>query len=270
MIIIGEKINGSIPSVCKAIANRNEAFIRKLAKKQADAGADYIDVCASVSDDDEIEVMKWLIDIVQDTVDTPICIDSPNPNTCASCIPFCKKEGIVNSVSLEGNKIEVIFPAIANTGWQVIALLCDNRGIPNTVERRLEIAKEIMEKAKEYGIAPSRIYIDPLVTALSTDGETLRKFTACASKIREWYPDVHITSGLSNISYGLPARKCINEAFMVLAMNAGMDSAIVDPLNRDMLGVIYATDALIENDEFCLEFIHAFREGRIGPVKEAK
>jgi 5-methyltetrahydrofolate corrinoid/iron sulfur protein methyltransferase len=127
-----------------------------------------------------------------------------------------------------------------------------------------------MEKAEEYGIAHSRIHIDPLVIALSTDGETMSKFTACTAKIRELYPDVHITSGLSNISFGLPARKSINQAFMVLAMNAGMDCAIVDPLNRDMLGIILASDALLGNDEFCLDFIRAFREGRIGPVKEAK
>lgn len=268
MIIIGEKINGSIPSVGKAIAARNEAKIRKLAKDQAEAGADFIDVCASVAESVEIETMKWLIDIVQDTVDTPICIDSPNPHTCVACIPFCKKEGLVNSVSLEGSKIETIFPVIANTKWEVVALLCDSHGIPSTVEKRMVIAKEIMAKAKEYGIVPARVHIDPLVITLSTDGETMAKFAACTSQIREMWPSVHITSGLSNISYGLPVRKSINMAFMALAMNAGMDCAIVDPLNRDMLGIIMATDALIENDEFCLGFIKAFRQGRIGPIKE--
>jgi len=264
MIIIGEKINGSIPSVAKAIEERDEKFIRRLAKRQAEAGADYIDVCASVSDDKELETMKWLIDIVQDTVDTPICIDSPNPRICVDSIPFCNKPGIINSVSLEGDKIDVIFPVIAKTDWQVIALLCDNHGIPSTVEKRLNIAREIMAKADEFGIEHSRIYIDPLVIALATDGETMKKFQACTSQIKEWYPEVHVTSGLSNISFGLPARKIINMAFMVLAMNAGMDSAIVDPLNRDMLGLILATDALIENDEYCLHYIKAFRQGRIG------
>ncbi|MGI6577090.1 MAG: methyltetrahydrofolate cobalamin methyltransferase [Eubacteriales bacterium] len=266
MIIIGEKINGSIPSVAKAIESKNEDYIRRLAKRQSEAGADYIDICASVSDDLELETMKWLIDLVQDTVDTPICIDSPNPQVCVDCIPFCKKEGIINSVSLEGDKIEIIFPAIADTGWQVVALLCDNYGIPSTVDKRLQIAKQLMSRADEYGIEHSRIYIDPLVIALATDGESMAKFEACTRQIKEWYPDVHITSGLSNISFGLPARKIINMAFMALAMNAGMDSAIVDPLNRDMLGIILATDALTENDEYCLNYIKAFRQGRIGNV----
>lgn len=268
MIIIGEKINGSIPSVAKAIANKNEKHIRKLAIKQADAGADYIDVCASVSEDIEVETMKWLIDIVQDACDVPICIDSPNPNTCVACIPFCNRDGIINSVSLEGEKIDIVFSAIADTGWQCVALLCDKRGIPNTTEKRLAIAKDIMAKAKEYGISDSRIHIDPLVITLSTDCETMTKFTECTSQLREWYPEVHITSGLSNISFGLPVRKSINMAFMALAMNAGMDCAIVDPLNRDMLGIILATDALLENDEFCIDFIKSYRKGRIGPIKD--
>ena len=85
--------------------------------------------------------------------------------------------------------------------------------------------------------------------------------------MKQKYPTIHITSGLSNISFGLPARKLINQAFMVLAMNAGMDSAIVDPTNRDMLGMIYATEALLEEDEFCMEYITAYREGLIGPKK---
>jgi 5-methyltetrahydrofolate corrinoid/iron sulfur protein methyltransferase len=269
MIIIGEKINGSIPSVARAIESRDEAHIRRLARRQAEAGAHYIDICASVDGDIEIETMKWLIDIVQDTVDTPICIDSPNPHTCVACIPYCNKEGIINSVSLEGDKIETVFPAIANTGWQVVALLCDNHGIPSTVEKRLNIAERIFSKVNEYGIPESNVYIDPLVIALATDEQSMTKFAACTRQLRELYPEAHITSGLSNISFGLPARKVINSAFMVLAMHAGMDSAIVDPLNRDLLGLIYATEALTECDEYCLGFIKAYRQGIIGkPTKK--
>jgi 5-methyltetrahydrofolate--homocysteine methyltransferase len=126
-----------------------------------------------------------------------------------------------------------------------------------------------MKKAKEYHIDPSRLYIDPLVETLSSKETTLTVFAECAREIKKRYPTIHVTSGLSNISFGLPARKLINQAFLVLAMNAGMDSAIVDPTNRDLLGLIYATDALLEKDEYCLEFISAFREGLIGPLPKA-
>ncbi|NLI92637.1 MAG: methyltetrahydrofolate cobalamin methyltransferase [Peptococcaceae bacterium] len=269
MIIIGEKINGSIPSMGKAIREKDEAYIRDCAKKQADAGATYLDVCASVPEEFEVETLKWLIGLVQEVTDTPICVDSPSPYSIVAALPFCKKTGLVNSVSMEGEKIDVIFPVIADTKWECVALLCDDKGVPHSVEKRLEVFENIMKKAKEYNIAPSRLYIDPLVETLSTNEATLTMFAECAREIRKRYPTIHVTSGLSNISFGLPARKLINQAFMVLAMNAGMDSAIVDPTNRDLLGLIYATKALLEQDEYCLEYISAFREGIIGPLPKA-
>lgn len=258
MIIIGEKLNGSIPSVAKAIAERDADLIRERAKMQAEAGADFLDVCTSVEEEVEVETLKWMIDIVQEVTDTRICVDSPSAKTCAEGIKLCKRPGLVNSVSLEGNKIDTIFPVIADTDWECVALLCDNDGIPDSVEKRMKVFHGIMEKAKEYNIAPSRLHIDPLVVTLSTDQTALTVFAQCCRQIKAEYPDIHITSGLSNISYGLPVRKNINQAFMVLAMNAGMDSAIVDPTNKNMIGMIYAANALLEKDEYCLNYIAKF------------
>lgn len=260
MIIIGEKLNGSISSVAKAIADKDAELIKDRARKQAEAGATFLDVCASVEEDVEVETLKWMIDLVQEVTDTPICVDSPSAKSCVAAIPFCKRPGLVNSVSLEGDKIDTIFPVIADTDWECVALLCDNDGIPDSVERRMKVFHGIMEKAKEYGIAPSRLHIDPLVVTLSTDETALTVFADCCRQIKAEYPEIHITSGLSNISFGLPVRKNINQAFMVLAMNAGMDSAIVDPTNKNMIGMIYATDALLERDEYCLNYIGKFQD----------
>lgn len=260
MIIIGEKLNGSIPPVAKAIAERDAEFIKARAKMQADAGATFLDVCASVEEDVETETLKWMIDLVQEVTDIPICVDSPSAQTCINAIPFCKKPGLVNSVSLEGNKIDTIFPVIADTDWECIALLCDNDGIPDSVEKRMEVFHGIMEKARQYNIAPSRLHIDPLVVTLSTDQTALLVFADCCRRIKAEYPDIHITSGLSNISYGLPVRKNINYVFMAFAIEAGMDSAIMDPTNRQMLGIIYAANALLGRDEFCLDYIKQFSE----------
>ena len=258
MIIIGEKLNGSIPSVAKAIAEREADLIRERARMQAEAGATFLDVCASVEEAVEVETLKWMIDLVQEVTDTPICVDSPSAKSCVAAIPFCKRPGLINSVSLEGDKIDTIFPVIADTDWECVALLCDNDGIPDSVERRMKIFFGIMEKAKQYGIAPSRLHIDPLVVTLGTDQTALTVFADCCRRIKYEYPEIHITSGLSNISFGLPVRKNINQAFMVLAMNAGMDSAIVDPTNKNMIGMIYATNALLERDEYCLQYIDKF------------
>ena len=267
MIIIGEKLNGSIPIVGEAIANRDEYFIRERARIQAEAHADFIDVCASVDVAVEAETLRWMIDLVQDVTDIPICLDSPNARALLDAMPYCKRPGLVNSVSLEGDKIDLIFPAIADTDWQCVALLLDDRGIPSSAEKRLAVFEGIMARAKAYNIDPSRLYIDPLVVTLSTDETAFSTFAACCREIKRMYPSIHITSGLSNISFGLPARKNINQAFMALAMSVGMDSAIVDPTNRDMLGIVRAADALLEQDEFCMAYIGAYRQGLIGPVK---
>jgi 5-methyltetrahydrofolate corrinoid/iron sulfur protein methyltransferase len=266
MILIGEKINGSIPSVKKAIEEKDGKKIQQLAKEQAEAGASYIDCCASVEEVVEVETLKWMIEMIQEATDVPICIDSPSPQVCVDSVKFCHKPGLLNSVSMEGDKIGVVFPAIADTEWSCVALLCDDRGIPDK-ERRIDVFKEIMKRAAEFNIDPSRLFIDPLVVTRSTDSKALPNFVEVAKSIKEMYPTIHITSGLSNISFGLPARKYINQSFLILAMNAGMDSAIVDPTKKDTLGVLYATDALLENDEFCLGYIQAYKSGLFGVKK---
>ena len=153
MIIIGEKINGSIPIVAEAIAKRDSEFIKERAKLQAESGATYIDCCASVPEAEEVETLKWMIDCIQEVTDLPISIDSPSPDVLAQAYKFCKKPGIFNSVSGEGHKIDTIFPIMAepgNEGWQVIALLSDNTGIPKCAADRLKVFDKIMAKAKEY------------------------------------------------------------------------------------------------------------------------
>lgn len=281
MIIIGEKINGAIPVVAKAIAERDAEFIRERAKAQIAAAQDedyfeepvplYIDVCASTDPAVEVETLKWMIEEVESVIpdeleNVAIAVDSPSAAVCAEAFKFCKRTGIVNSVSMEKDeqgrvKTDVVFPAIADTDWGCIALLCES-GIPQSVEDRMAVFEKIMAKAKEYGIAPNRLYIDPLVEAAATNQAAFTLFSECCRRIKAQYPDIHITSGLSNISFGFPGfRKPLNMAFMALAMQAGMDSAIVDPTNKDMVGLMYATELLTEQDEDCMNYIAAHRQG---------
>ena len=265
MILIGEKINGSIPSCGRAIAQRNEGWIRRLARIQEDAQADYLDCCASVKDG-ELETLRWLTGIVQDETDTPLCLDSPDPRVCVGAMEFCRKPGIVNSASLEPGKTEVIFPAVAGTSWSCIVLLSGEQGIPRTAADRLENFRRLMDRAAKAGVDAGRLYVDPLVESLAVNPESLTVFAETCRGIRQLCPQVHITSGLSNISFGLPMRRTLNLAFAVLAMEAGMDSAIADPTNPELMGAIFAAQALLGQDEYCMEYIGAWREGRFGPT----
>ena len=271
MIIIGEKINGSIPVVAEAIARRDAEFIKERARIQAESGATFIDCCASVPEAQEVETLKWMIECIESVTDLPISVDSPSPRVLAEAYKFCSRPGLFNSVSGEGDKIDIIFPIMAqpeNKGWQVIALLSGDNGIPKTAADRLAVFDKIMAKAKEYGIAPNRIHIDPLVEMLCTSENGIETNTEVISTVRAKYPTIHITAAVSNISFNLPVRKMINLGFTVLAMNAGLDSAILDPTNRDMMGLIYATEALLGLDDYCMEYIGAYRQGLFGPVKK--
>ncbi len=266
MILIGEKINGSIPSVKRAIEEKDGKKIQQLAKEQAEAGASFIDCCASVEEQIEVKTLQWMIQMIQEATDVPVCIDSPSARVCVDSMEFCDSPGLINSVSMEGDKIDVVFPAIEGTDWSCVALLCDDSGIPDK-ERRIDVFNRIMKKADEFNIDASRLFIDPLVVTRSTDGKALSNFVEVTKSIKEMSPSIHVTSGLSNISFGLPSRKYINQSFLILAMNAGMDSAIMDPTNKDMLGVLYATDALLENDEYGLDYISAYKSGLFGAKK---
>ena len=276
MIIIAEKINGSIPSMAKYIAERNEEAIKDIAVRQAEQIGEskgFIDVCSSVAPEVEFETMRWLLALVQGVTDMPISIDSPNAECLVELLPYVKKPGLVNSVSGEGNKIDLIFPMLAKPeykDWEVMALLSDDTGIPKSAADRLRVFDKIMAKAKEYGIAPSRIHIDPLVEMLCTSEDGIAMVEEVMGKIREQYPSIHISGAVSNISFNLPARKLVNMAFVCLAIKAGMDSAVFDPLDKQLLGVIYATEALLGQDDFCMEYIGAFRDERIAATTKKK
>ena len=268
MIIIAEKLNGSIPSCAKAIAARDESYIKDMAKRQADAGAAFLDCCASVNEG-ELETIKWMIDTIQSVTDCPISVDSPDVGVVADAMQFCNTPGLFNSISGEGNKIDVAFPILAkpeNSEWEIMALLCDDTGIPKSAAKRIEVFDMIMVKAKDFGIDERRFHIDPLVEMLCTtdDGEGISMVLEVMNHIKTTHPNVHISGAISNISFNLPSRKLVNQAFAVLAINAGMDSSVMDPLSQDLRGVIYAAEAMIGLDDFCAEYTSAYREGIFG------
>ena len=276
MIIIAEKLNGSIPSCAKAIAARDEAYIMDFAKKQADViegveDGGFIDVCSSVKEG-EFEAMQWMLDLVKKATDCPISVDSPDVNVCIQGMQYLEekygdKKGLFNSVSGEGDKFDVAFPILAKNKWDVMILLCDDTGIPKTAAKRIEVFDAAMAKAKEYGIEDSRIHIDPLIEMLCTSEDGIAMVVEVMSYIKKNYPKVHISGAVSNISFNLPVRKLVNIAFTVLSMNAGMDSGVLDPLNQDLMGVIFATESLLGNDEMCMEYITAYRAGIFGQKK---
>jgi len=147
-----------------------------------------------------------------------------------------------------------------------MVLLNGETTIPKTAADRIEVFNKVMEKARQYGIEESRLHIDPLVEMLCTtdDGEGISMILEVMSHIRTKHPKVHISGAISNISFQLPVRRLVNQAFAAVAISAGMDSAVMDPLSHDLRGVIYAAEAMAGHDDFCAEYTSAYREGIFG------
>lgn len=262
MLIIGEKINTSLCGVEEAVKTRDKDFIQNLAKKQVDSGADVLDINVGTRIHSEVKDMKWMIGIVQEVVDVPLCVDSPRPEAVEVGLAECKGRTMVNSITAEKKRMEELLPLVERFGCKIIALTMDDRGIPEDIERRYEIADKLIGALTKAGISLSDIYIDPLVRPVSTDSSSGLIVLRSIEKIMSSFEHVHTICGLSNISFGLPTRNALNKSFLLLAMSMGLDSAILDPLDREMIAMIRAGEVLLGKDEYCLKYLTSFREGK--------
>jgi 5-methyltetrahydrofolate corrinoid/iron sulfur protein methyltransferase len=259
--IIGEKINGTRKTVGAAVAERDADLIASLAARQAQAGATWIDVNAGTRSDREPDDLVWLVKTVQAATDVPLCLDSANPEALTAALAVTERTPLINSISGEPSRLESVLPLARDHGCPVIALALDDGGIPADSEGRLVIVRRLIEATRDAGIADDHVYIDPLVMTISTDITAAQNAIRTISAIRSEFPDSHITSGLSNISFGLPARHLANRTFLTLAVAAGQDSAILDPLDRELRATLIATELLLGRDRHCRGYTKAFRAG---------
>ena len=261
MIIIGEKCNSSIPRIHEAMEQKNAKLIQELAQKQEEAGAQYLDINAGMFVENECEHLRWLMNTVREATDLPLVIDTPDPAVAATIAAEYKgKKTIINSITLEKGRYENMLAAAQKYNTGLVALCMDDSGVPDGVERRIELANILVEKLTAEGICREDIYLDPMVRPVgSGEGYGLEAIKAIRG-IRKNLPDVHIVCGLSNISFGLPKRALINRTFLVAAMTAGLDCAIMDPLNRELMASLYAANAVLGSDDYCVEYLTAYRE----------
>lgn len=262
MLIVGELINASRKSIETAIEAKDEEAIQKVAKDQLEAGANYIDVNAGVFVDEEKGYLKWLVSTVQSTIDAPCCIDSPDPAAIETALSVHKGTAMINSISLEKERYDQLLPILAGTDLKVVALCMSDEGMPQTADERLSIAEKLIQGLVKSNIPIENIYVDPLVQPISTSDTFGVEFLKAIDLITTTFEGVHTICGLSNISYGLPVRKFLNQVFMVMAVARGLDGVIINPLDRQMMANIIAAQTLMGKDEFCGEYIKAYRENK--------
>ncbi|MBS4025665.1 MAG: methyltetrahydrofolate cobalamin methyltransferase [Clostridia bacterium] len=265
MIIIGELINTSRKDIAFAVKNRDRAFIQDIAQKQVEAGANYVDVNAGTRVNDEPESLSWLVETVQQAVDAPLCIDSPNPQAIEAALESHKGQAIINSITAEKERYEEILPLVLKYNARVIALCMDDTGMPETAKQRLAIVEILYKGLTESGLKAEDIFFDPLVKPISVNVNFGNEVLNTVRQIHQYYPGVHTTCGLSNVSYGLPNRKLLNQTFLVACMANGMNSVILDPLDQTIMSLITASKAVFGRDQYCRGYLAVQRKNNCEP-----
>jgi len=261
--VIGERINTTLKKVKEAVEQRNADYITTDVKNQTECGATYIDVNAGARIGHEKEDMKWLLEVVQEATDLPLCLDSPDPKILEMAYAMVKKTPMVNSISLEKERFDTMIPFLKGKECKIIALCMDDSGMPKSTDDIVDRAKRIVQELENIGLKRDNIFIDPLIQPISVDSNNGTMAMEAVKTIMQDLDGVHTTGGLSNISYGLPQRKIINRSFLLMMMAKGFDSAIMDPLDKDIMAVLKTGEMLTGSDDYCMNFLKAVRAGEI-------
>ena len=264
MQIVGERINTSRRRMRIAVEQKDAAFIRKEAQNQVAAGATWVDVNCGTFVSDEPERLAWLVDVVQDAVEVPLCIDSPNPKALEMGLARHRNgQPMINSITDEADRFEQILPLVLEHRASIVALCMAGSGMPGSAEERFETAARLIERLTGAGVPIGDIYVDPVVCPVSTDAAHGRHVLEAIRRIMETFEGVHTICGLSNVSFGLPLRKLINQNFLTMCMAMGLDAVILDPSDARMMANLIASEALLGKDEFCMNYVMAHREERL-------
>lgn len=259
MLIIGEKLNSSIPSVRQLINDKDSAAIQDLALRQAAAGADFLDL--NTAQGDEVGNMEWLVRTVQEVTDVPLCIDSTSAAAIKKALETVKgdkRKVLINSISLERNRLDEVLPLVLEYQCPVVGLTLDDNGIPKTAEERMVLSERLVEILSKQNYDLENLYIDPLVLPQAVSHNNATMFFQCLKDIKLKF-EVKTISGLSNISFNTPKRKVVNRHFLTLCMAFDMDAAILDPLDRKIMTSVITNDFLLGKDRFGKKFLKAFR-----------
>ena len=254
--IIAERINMTRKSIRTKVWERDESFIRNEANRQAQAGATHIDINAGGDPSKEIDDMTWLAEVVSDEVELPMSFDSANPEAIRAGLEVCNRPGtIVNSITMEKQRVEGILPLVKEFNTGIICLTMNDEGMPEDYEGRVKITNDIVALFNAHEIPLERVYLDHLTRPASTNPGQARYVIDAIKYTRETYPDAHIALGLSNISFGIPKRNNFNRVFLAMLIAAGCDGAIFDPTEPDIMMTICSAQAVLGLDEYCINYI---------------
>jgi len=269
MILIAERINGMFTDVKQAIAEKNKQVIQSLAQKQTEAGANYLDVNVGTAAADQEGTMEWLVETIQESCATPLCLDSQKPAVIAAGLKVINAEAgvILNSTPLDRKSDEEILDKYIAMAEQagpkasIITLTMDKNGVPQDIDNRVAIAAEIVQKSMEKGFDTQRLFIDPIILPVKVPNAQVQPGNILAAMDQIKFladPAPHMTIGLSNLSQGASERSLINRIFLAMAASHGLDSAIVDVLDEKLMNVVATSEMLMNKQIYSDSFLKAY------------
>lgn len=258
MILIGEKLNSSIPRAQQAFEARDAQTVTELIRTQAAAGASFLDVNTAVCAAGEQAAMLWTIGLIRENCDCGIMIDTADPKVMAAAVQAAGDCPLILNSATITDRFEAVTSLAKESGAAVVGLPIDD-DMPHSLEEKCQKLDFLIEKLRAAGIQDDRIYADVLVETLATDGGSAKSALGAIAYMAENYPDVKTTCGLSNVSFGLPRRALINTAFVSAAMAAGLSSAIIDPVSPAMRDAIAAARVVAGLDDYCMDYITYIR-----------
>ena len=262
MILIGEKLNSSIPKTMEAFSAHDEAAVIGLIQAQADAGAEYLDVNTAICGGEELAAMLWVVALIREHSSCGIMIDTADPAVMAQAVQAAAGTPLLLNSAPLTDRFDEVTALAHSSGASVVGLPIDGE-MPHTLEEKCEKLAALVEKLRKAGLPDERIYADVLIETLATDGASAKNAVGAVQFMVQNYPDVRTTCGLSNISFGLPRRSLINSAFLSAAMMAGLSSAILDPVSPAMQDALAAAKVVAGQDDYCMDYITHIRGGEL-------
>jgi len=260
MYIIGELINGMYQNIGKAIKEKDKAVIQKCALEQIKAGADALDINCGPASKNPVSDIQWLVETAQEVTDRPLALDSSKPQVIASGLKVMKNKAIINSTTADPEKLELIVPLAKQYEALLIGIAISAKGIPQNKDQRLELAATIVAACAEQDFPIDDLYLDPIVLPVNVAQAQMKDIL---ESIREFKiisePSPKTIVGLSNVSQGTCARALVNRTFLTMAEAFGLDAAILDPLDKELMDAAITAELILNKNIYCDSYLEAYR-----------
>jgi 5-methyltetrahydrofolate corrinoid/iron sulfur protein methyltransferase len=261
MFIIGELINGMYKEAGVAIQKKDESLIQRLAQEQINAGCDALDLNCGPASRDPASDMVWLVTAVQEVTNKILCLDSTKARAIEEGLRVVKNKAIINSTSADKEKLDTMVALALKYKAGLIGLTLDKKGVPQDKDRRMELAAMIIADCQEKGFPLDELYIDPVVFPVNVAQAQLDDTLKALSEFKIISsPSPKTVIGLSNISQGTQHRNLVNRTFLIMAITSGLDAAILDPLDKDLMDSVITAELILNKQIYCDSFLEAYRK----------